>query len=165
MRIALDTNILAYAENVVRVPADAAKVERAIALLDVLLLAAELVVPAQVQLELFFLLTRRVRLSRSEAGMRVTSYRQLVASAATDDRVIADALSLAADHQMQVFDATILAAAASAGCDVLLSEDMAHGFVWRGVEVMNPFDGELGPVMARLRGGRSAPLDTPPPRA
>jgi len=29
--------------------------------------------------------------------------------------------------------------AADAGCRLLLSEDLQHGFTWRGVTVVNPF--------------------------
>jgi predicted nucleic acid-binding protein len=33
----------------------------------------------------------------------------------------------------------MLAAAAQAGCRLLLSEDMQDGFTWRGVTIRNPF--------------------------
>ncbi|HWF78051.1 MAG TPA: hypothetical protein VN694_12835 [Caulobacteraceae bacterium] len=56
-----------------------------------------------------------------------------------DDAVFAAALGLAADHHLQIFDAIILAGAASARCDGLLSEDLHDGFAWRGVAVLNPF--------------------------
>ena len=58
------------------------------------------------------------------------------------------ALTLAADHNLQIFDAVILAAAAEAGCDLLVSEDLQDGFVWHGVTVTNPFGSHPDP---RLR--------------
>jgi predicted nucleic acid-binding protein len=53
--------------------------------------------------------------------------------------VVLAATDLAADHQLTIWDATILAAAAEAGCRLLLSEDMQGGFTWRGVTIVNPF--------------------------
>ena len=38
-----------------------------------------------------------------------------------------------------VRDKASIVAAASAGCDLLLSEDMHDGMVWRGTTVRNPF--------------------------
>ena len=49
------------------------------------------------------------------------------------------ALDLAADHQMPIWDALILSVAADLKCRLLLSEDFQHGFTWRGVTVLNPF--------------------------
>ena len=49
------------------------------------------------------------------------------------------ALDLAADHQMPIWDALILAVAADQKCRLLLSEDFQQGFTWRGVTVLNPF--------------------------
>jgi predicted nucleic acid-binding protein len=60
------------------------------------------------------------------------------------------ALELSADHQLQIYDAIILAAAAQAQCDLLLSEDLQDGFAWRGVTVANPFADKLEPRLARL---------------
>ncbi|NJR20354.1 MAG: PIN domain-containing protein [Hyphomonadaceae bacterium] len=42
-----------------------------------------------------------------------------------------------------IYDATILASAKLAGCDVLLSEDMRHGQVIEGVRITNPFVAEV----------------------
>ncbi len=47
-------------------------------------------------------------------------------------------------------DALILNAAAEAGCELLLSEDMASGFAWRGTVVVNPFAPSPGERLARL---------------
>jgi len=42
---------------------------------------------------------------------------------------------------MQIWDALILAVAAENRCRLLLSEDLHDGFIWRGVTVVDPFDG------------------------
>ncbi len=57
---------------------------------------------------------------------------------ASDDRILDGALELAVQHRFQIYDAVILTAAAEAECEMLYSEDMQHGFVWRGVKIVNP---------------------------
>ena len=49
------------------------------------------------------------------------------------------AQDLAADHQLGIWDAVILATAAQCRCRILLSEDFFSGFTWAGVTVINPF--------------------------
>jgi predicted nucleic acid-binding protein len=63
------------------------------------------------------------------------------------------AVDLATDHRMRVWDALVLAAAAEARCDLLLSEDFQDGFVWRGVTVVNPFAEKPHKMLARLLRG------------
>ncbi len=40
--------------------------------------------------------------------------------------------------KISIWDAIVLATAAEAGCRMLLSEDMQHGFTWSGVTIVNP---------------------------
>lgn len=42
-------------------------------------------------------------------------------------------------YGLQFYDSLILAAAESAGCDEILTEDLNHGQVYCGVEAANPF--------------------------
>lgn len=51
----------------------------------------------------------------------------------------ARAVAIARRHQVHIYDATIIAAAEQAGCDVLYSEDMQHGATIVGVEIRNPY--------------------------
>ena len=51
----------------------------------------------------------------------------------------AAAMILARDHQFAFFDALIVAAAISAGCETLYSEDMHHGAGFGGLTIINPF--------------------------
>lgn len=41
------------------------------------------------------------------------------------------ALDLAADRELQIWDALIMSVAADQHCRLLLSEDLQHGFTWR----------------------------------
>jgi predicted nucleic acid-binding protein len=141
MRIALDTNFVAYLENVVRGPTDHERSAAAAALHGRLARdpAVSLHVCAQMLAELYGLLVRRGGLSRAEAAARIGRYRASHVVTATTDTLLGTAITIATDHQMQIFDAIILAAATDAGCALLLSEDMHNGFIWRCTRVANPF--------------------------
>jgi predicted nucleic acid-binding protein len=49
------------------------------------------------------------------------------------------AIPLARDHNINFYDALIIAAAQDAGCDLLFSEDLQHRRVFGRLEVYNPF--------------------------
>ena len=147
MRIALDSNILAYLAGVDRAPGDDAKIKASRALLAKLSGRATWVVPVQALGEVFVVL-QRAGASREEAQAIVLRFRQTFAAAETSDPIFVSALDLVVAHKLQLWDALILTAAAESGCDMLASEDMQNGFVWRGVTVVNPL---TTPVHARLR--------------
>ena len=58
----------------------------------------------------------------------------------TSPEAMLAAADLATDHQLGIWDAVILSAAAQSGCRLLLSDDLQEGFTWAGVTVVNPFD-------------------------
>lgn len=134
MRIALDTNILAYAEGVngAERQAVAARIIRDLA-------ADEIIIPAQALAELFTLLVRKARRPTQDARMAVMQWHDASLTADTSSGVLLDAIELAASHKLALWDAIMVAAAASSGCRWLLSEDMQDGFTWRGVTIRNPF--------------------------
>jgi predicted nucleic acid-binding protein len=139
-RVALDTNVLVYAEGISRAPGDAAKIALSRRLVRALNLGGERWIAAtQVFGELHNVLVRRAALSPFEASVRVRRLTPFVPEVGTLPDVFDLALGIAAAHNLQIFDAIILAAAAQARCDLLLSEDLHEGFVWRGVTVTNPF--------------------------
>ena len=144
MRVAADTNIFAYAEG----GDDARKAQ--IAFQCLLEMAGEIVMPTQVAGELYNVLTRKFGLSRDVAVDRVYRWRTATISPPSSDQDFTDALALAAEHKLQIWDALILTAAATATCRVLLSEDLQDGFVYRGVTVANPFAERLHPLLASL---------------
>jgi predicted nucleic acid-binding protein len=57
----------------------------------------------------------------------------------TSAKVMLSAADLATDHQLSIWGAVILSAAAEGGCRLLLSQDLQEGFTWKGVTVTNPF--------------------------
>lgn len=135
--VGLDTNILVYDIGLAKQDSDFRKISAARELLASNP-ATRLLAPTQVFGELFNVLVRHGR-ERRQARASVQYYRDSLAEAETRSSTFTAALDLAVDHQLQFWDALILAACAEAGCSALLSEDMGDGFVWRGVTVVNPF--------------------------
>jgi hypothetical protein len=68
----------------------------------------------------------------------------------TSPAVILAASDLATHHRFGIWDAVVFAAAAAAGCRLLLSEDLQPGFTWNGVTVANPFSQEKHELLAGL---------------
>ncbi len=151
-RLALDSNILAYLAGVARVPEDDAKIDRIRAMIERLSAAATLLAPAQALGELFVVL-RRSGASATEAREILLEFAEAFASPDTEKRTLLSAADLTVDHKLQYWDALILTAAADAGCALLLSEDMRHGFVARGLTVVNPLADETHPKLAALLAG------------
>ena len=134
MKIALDTNILAYAEGM----NDRVKREMALELVRRLPQEA-IVLPVQVLGELFNVLVRKADRLRAEARDAILAWRDSFATIDTSPEIMLAATDLVTDHGLGIWDAVILAAAAHAGCRLLLSEDLQEGFTWGGVTVANPF--------------------------
>lgn len=142
MKVALDTNVLAYAEGV------NVDDRREAALNLVERLPQELVVlPVQALGELFNVLTRKAGRTRSSASDALLAWRDAFAVADTTPEVMLTAASLAADHRLSIWDAVILATASAAGCRLVLSEDFQNGFSWAGVTVTNPFASPRHPLL------------------
>ena len=134
MKVALDTNILVYAEGV----NGAEKRDIVFGLLhDIAHEAA--VIPVQVLGELFTVLTRKAGRSRAEPRDAMLSWRDAFPVVGTTPEVMTVAADLATDHHFGIWDAAILSAASQTGCRLLLSEDLQDGFTWGGVTVVNPF--------------------------
>lgn len=98
------------------------------------------VVPTQVLGELFLVLVRKKRLSASDARAAILFWRDACDVQETSVVTLASAMDLVVAHKLQFWDAVIIATAAEAGADYLLSEDMHPGFSWRGVSLLNPLD-------------------------
>jgi predicted nucleic acid-binding protein len=151
---ALDTNLLVYAEGVALLPADALKPARVRALLAALP-SDDIGLPVQVLAELFRVLVGKAGWSRPTARRAIMAWRDLYPTIDTTAAVAMAAMDLCVDHQLSIWDAVVLAAAAEAGCRIILSEDMQDGFVWRGLTVVNPLSEVRHPLLASLLAGES----------
>lgn len=144
MRVALDTNVLAYAEGV----GDELRCSMAIELLQQLS-CNEVVLPAQTLGELSRVLTGKAKRPAEQTREAVLSWADSFEVADSTWFAFQSALDLTVDHQLPIWDALVLAVAAESRCRLLLSEDFHDGFTWRGVTVVNPF---AQPRSSRLSG-------------
>jgi predicted nucleic acid-binding protein len=151
IRVALDSSILAYLAEVERVAADGVKIQRTKALLRSFR-GVSLVAPVQALGELFVVL-RRSGASPADARLILQRFAEGFAAPAGNRATALAAADLAVDHKLQYWDALIVAAAAEAGCALLLSEDMQHGLVTRGVTIVNPLADEAHPKLAAIMKG------------
>ena len=134
MRLALDTNILAYAEGVNGAPRKKAALE-----IIEKLPGDSTFLPVQVLGELFHVLVRKAGRAPARARAAILSWQDAFPLIETSPAVLIAASDLAVHHGLGIWDAVVFAAAASAGCRLLLSEDLQEGFTWNTVTVTNPF--------------------------
>ncbi len=149
MKVALDTNVLVYAEGV----NDAAKRD---IVLDLVrgFPTGTAVIPVQVLGELFNVLVRKAGLSRADARDALLGWRDTFPAVGTTPDMMAAATDLATDHRLAIWDAVVLSVASHAGCRLLLSEDLQDGFTWGGVTVVNPFASPRHALLESLIRGR-----------
>jgi predicted nucleic acid-binding protein len=132
----VDTNILIYAHDL-----DAGgKHERAAAILRNLWETGTGVISVQVLQEFYVNVTRKIPQPLAPAIARglIAAYRAWHVEAPTAETVIS-ASEIQERNQLSFWDSMILAAAAQAGAEILLSEDLSHGQVIEGIRVENPF--------------------------
>jgi predicted nucleic acid-binding protein len=147
--VALDTNLLAYAEGV----NDARRQSRALEVITGLPVGMA-IIPVQVLGELFRVLTAKAGRDPAAARAAILSWRDATATRDTSAAALLSAMDLVADHRLSIWDALILAVAADAGCRMLLTEDLQEGFTWRGVTVINPFAETVHPLLGALLAAR-----------
>ena len=151
MNVAIDTNVLVYAEGI----NDAAKRDTALALLEALPPESTFL-PVQTLGELFSVLVRKAGRSRADAGAAVLSWGDAFPLIESSGEVLLAATDLTRIHQLSLWDSVVLSAAADARCRLLLSDDLQDGFTWRGVTVTNPFKTDRHPLLAALAGSQPA---------
>jgi predicted nucleic acid-binding protein len=132
----LDTNVLLY--SISTEPAEAAKCDRACALLD----KDDGALSVQV-LQEFYVQTirpmRRDRLSHSLAVRLIDIWRRRFAVQEMTLPIFDHALRIKVTHQLSYWDSAVVAAARALGCRILYSEDMSDGQQIEGVRIVNPF--------------------------
>jgi predicted nucleic acid-binding protein len=150
--VALDTNILAYAEGV-----NGTAMKRAALELLQRLPEGAVLLPVQTLGELFNLLVRKAGRAPTKARAAILSWRDAFPVIETSAEVMLAAADLATDHQLRIWDAVVLTAGAEAGCRLLLSEDFQEGFTWKGVTVTNPFSTPKHDLLAALLASTKKP--------
>lgn len=131
----VDSNILLYAVS--RDPEETHKAERARGILA----EQDLALSVQVLQEFYVQATRESRadpLSHGQAAKLVESFLRFPLVDVTRQVMLA---AIATRHRFQIsyWDAAILEAARSLGCETVLSEDLSDNQDYGGVRVENPF--------------------------
>lgn len=136
MPVFVDTNVLVYARDA----ADPAKQEQAASWIDHLWATGTGRLSVQVLQELYVTLTRKLR-PGLQAGEAKAEIRDLMAwrPVTIGPLVLERAWSVEERFGLSFWDALIVAAAGSAGCETLLSEDLQHGAAIDGLRVLDPF--------------------------
>ena len=133
-RVFVDTNIWVYAVD----RSEPTKRERARAVLaprD----EAHITLSSQVLSEFYTVVTRKLAtpLSAEKAAQLVDNLAQLPV-VPVDADLVARAITGSRSWNISLWDALVIRAAEVAGCDVVLSEDLAHGETYGSVRVSNP---------------------------
>ena len=134
-RAFLDTNIFVYAYDA----STPAKRDRA---RHVIATASQIVISSQVLAEFYQVTTRKLAhpLKPDRAADVIGEMSQLDV-VAVDAALVRSAAALSRSSRISLWDAMIVRAAITAGCDLLLTEDLAGGSKLEGVQIENPFAG------------------------
>ena len=133
----VDTNVLLYAIS--RDEEERDKAQQANDILD----EGDLGLSVQVLQEFYVQATRSSRLDRlthEQAAALVESFLRFPTADLTP-RIMRAAFETRDRFRISYWDAAIIEAARSLGCDVVLSEDLSDGQDYAGVRVENPFRG------------------------
>jgi predicted nucleic acid-binding protein len=100
--------------------------------------------------ELFRVLTGKAKCSPDSARTRILQWADSFEVTDSTWTAFQSAFDLTVDHDLQIWDAVILAVTAENRCRMLLTEDMQHGFTWRGVTVVNPYQLPPHPLLSAI---------------
>src|SRR2546428_13325592 len=114
MRLALDTNVLAYAEGV-----NGASMKKAALEIIGKLPEGTTFLPVQALGELFHLLVRKAGRSPERARAAILSWQDAFPLIETSPAVMLSAVDLAAHHRLGIWDSVVLSASAATGCRLL----------------------------------------------
>ena len=131
----VDTNVLVYAHD------EAANEKRRIAagLLQALWDTRAGRLSTQVLHEFYVTVTRKLKkpVARRDARAIVQTYSAWVVAATPDD--MSKAFEIEDEARLSFWDALIVASASNSGAKRLVTEDLSHGQIISGVEIVNPF--------------------------
>jgi len=133
VKVFLDANILCYAQD----RDSRAKQRRSREVIAALAASGAGVISTQVMQEFYVTVTRKMGVSplAAKSVLHTFSIFELVQ---TSPDLIDDAIDGSVLNGISFWDALIVAAAASAGCAVVYSEDLNPGQVIQGVRIENP---------------------------
>jgi predicted nucleic acid-binding protein len=133
-QIFIDTNVLLYTVD----PSNSVKRRKARTIVKSLLNSGSAVISAQVAQEFVSIATKKLKISPAIVR-RVLEQFENFRFISVELSIIQDALDCSVMSQISFWDALIVCSARDAGCKELLTEDLNHLQLIRGVRVVNPF--------------------------
>jgi predicted nucleic acid-binding protein len=112
------------------------KRQRAIAVLASL--GDRMVISTQVLQEFFWTATNKLALNPMVARNAVEAYIQGEV-VSTSPRLVAEAIDVSILNRIAIWDALVVQAALTGRCERILTEDLNHGQLIKGVRIENPF--------------------------
>ena len=98
------------------------------------------VISIQVLQEFYQVSTHKIQIPiSSEEALEFLHYMSVLDTVHPELEMIVSAIHLHKKHRISIWDALIIQAALTAGCSLLLSEDLQHGFAIDQLIVKNPF--------------------------
>lgn len=136
-RTFIDTNILVYAYDI----SDYKKHEKALTLIDQLVLLDTGIISTQVLSEFITVITRKIPepLSVEEAEARITNFCQIFPVMPVNEMIVLEAIRGVQKYNFSYWDALIWATARLNQAGVVFSEDFSHESYIEGVRFINPF--------------------------
>lgn len=132
MRVFIDTNLLGY-------QFDKSNPVKRRTTTQFLASDHDFVVSTQVLVELYHVLARKFRNPLPHDHVQLIIGRLAQGEVVpTDHHLVLSAIETAGRHQLSMWDALILEAAAISGCEELWTEDLNTGATLRGVRIVNP---------------------------
>ena len=83
--------------------------------------------------------TRKLEIEPLAAKQLLQGFKNLE-TVVVNPALVEEAIDCSILHQLSSWDGLMVASAASAGCEVLMTEDLNSGQVIRGVRIQNPFE-------------------------
>jgi predicted nucleic acid-binding protein len=133
-RVFLDTNILFYAHDA----ADTKKQNIASSLIQNTAQTHRIIISTQVLQEFSNACIKKLGLSEADTLLLLDEFSKLDTVQVTP-ALIREAVDVHFVYGYSFYDSLILATAASAGCQTVCTEDMAHGQTILGLKLINPF--------------------------
>jgi len=136
-KIFIDTNVLVYTLD----NKDKEKKKKAREILKKAIDSYQAVISTQVIKEFYVVATKKLNIDPIIVKNIIHNFHNMEI-VNNDLEIIEQAIDISVISQLSFWDSLIIAAAERANCEYILSEDLNAGQIYRGVELVNPFERE-----------------------
>lgn len=136
-KIFIDTNIFVYSLD----NKDKEKKKKAREILKKTIDSYQAVISTQVIKEFYVVATKKLNIDPIIVKNIIHNFHNME-TVNNDLEIIEQAIDISVISQLSFWDSLIIAAAERANCEYILSEDLNAGQIYRGVELINPFERE-----------------------